>query len=163
MFSLSSTIRTLAFVSVSRFSIEVLLSSCGPIGSLFRSMVDRVSGYSIGPKQRGPCQCRPRAPQEFLLLRQPGYPRGTRGFPSHDCSWFGFIGNVELLLSFIPDKAISVPKMRDFFNWLISKNNLCLEIILEGQDYDVSRRKRRLFADSFVGEPSALNNLYICL
>lgn len=21
--------------------------------------------------------------------RQPDYPRGTRGFPSHDCSWFG--------------------------------------------------------------------------
>ncbi len=28
---------------------------------------------------------------KFLLLRQPGYPRRTRGFPSHDCSWFGFI------------------------------------------------------------------------
>ncbi len=29
---------------------------------------------------------------EFLRLRQLGYPSGTRGFPSHDCSWFGFIG-----------------------------------------------------------------------
>jgi len=22
------------------------------------------------------------------VLRQPGYPKGTRGFASHDCSWF---------------------------------------------------------------------------
>jgi len=29
---------------------------------------------------------------EFLRLRQLGYPSGTRGFPSHDCSWFGFVG-----------------------------------------------------------------------
>jgi hypothetical protein len=26
---------------------------------------------------------------------------GTRGFPSHDYSWFGFIGNVGLNFSFI--------------------------------------------------------------
>jgi len=31
-----------------------------------------------------------------VLLRQPGYPEGTRGFPSHDYSWFGFIGNLNL-------------------------------------------------------------------
>jgi len=35
---------------------------------------------------------------EFLLLRQPGYPGGTRGFPSQDYSWFGFIGNYDLFL-----------------------------------------------------------------
>ena len=56
--------------------------------------------------------------------------------------------------------AISMPKQRGFFNRLISKNSLDLEIISEGWDYDVFRRKRGLFADSFVGEPSALNNLY---
>jgi hypothetical protein len=29
---------------------------------------------------------------KFLLLRQPGCPGGTRGFPSSDYSEFGFIG-----------------------------------------------------------------------
>lgn len=35
----------------------------------------------------------PRQSGSFTIwLRQPGYPRGTRGFPPHDCSWFGLIG-----------------------------------------------------------------------
>jgi hypothetical protein len=47
---------------------------------------------------------------EFLRLRQLGYPRGTRGFPSSDCSEFGFIGNVGFWLTLIPLGAISMPK-----------------------------------------------------
>ena len=48
-------------------------------------------------KIKSPYQNWPRA-QKLLLLRQPGHPRRTRGFPSHDCSWFGFIGNLTYLI-----------------------------------------------------------------
>jgi hypothetical protein len=35
-----------------------------------------------------------------LQLRHLGYPSGTHGFPSHECSWFGFIGIICKMSNF---------------------------------------------------------------
>jgi hypothetical protein len=58
-----------------------------------------------------------------ILLRQPGYPRRTRGFPSHDYSWFGFVGNVGFNFPNIL-RAISMPKGVGCLNPLIFKDLL---------------------------------------
>jgi hypothetical protein len=47
------------------------------------------------PKKKGPCQHRPRARKiPFASATRLSRAFGTRGFPSHDYSWFGFIGNL---------------------------------------------------------------------
>ena len=57
-------------------------------------------------------------PAKLLLLRQPGCPWGTRGFPSHDCSWFGFIATL-LSRNLTCYRAISMPKGIRWWNSLI--------------------------------------------
>jgi len=44
--------------------------------------------------KKGPCYDAPRAPQNSSAsATRLSQWIGTRGFPSHDYSWFGFIGN----------------------------------------------------------------------
>jgi hypothetical protein len=49
---------------------------------------------------------------KFLLLRQPGYPYGIRGFPSSDCSEFGFIGILLSICCLLLLKANSMPNKK---------------------------------------------------
>ena len=57
---------------------------------------------------------------KFLLLRQPGCPCGTRGFPSSGCPEFGFIGYLFNVLFYI--KANLMPNVIYRFNLLILKD-----------------------------------------
>jgi len=42
---------------------------------------------------------------KFLLLRQPGCPCGTRGFPSSSCPEFGFIGKLFFISYLVSIKS----------------------------------------------------------
>ena len=55
-------------------------------------------------------------PAKFLLLRQPGFPRGTRGFPSHDYSWFGFIGNLSFTFRYLKKQLLCQCRIICFSN-----------------------------------------------
>jgi hypothetical protein len=76
------------------------------------------------PRQSGPVQS----------LRQPGYPGGTRGFPPHDYSWFGFIGIDH-------ENAIIVPKGFLWCNLLIPKRILIDWTVQEGLESVFFRHK----------------------
>jgi len=61
-----------------------------------------------------------------------------RGFPSHDYSWFGFIGNISLgFFSAINLPSILVPKETKYVNYLILKDYFKNWNFTGGQKYDL--------------------------
>jgi hypothetical protein len=67
--------------------------------------VDReITGQRGGVAYKNPPKKKPAAHGHGLnhpVLWQLGCPLGTRSFPSHDCSWFGFVSVPTYLLIFI--------------------------------------------------------------
>ena len=79
------------------FTVLSFIESSSAIWPLWSYWWCNFSYSSETLKIKSPYQNWPRA-QKLLSLRQPGHPRRTRSFPSHDCSWFGFIGNLTYLI-----------------------------------------------------------------
>ena len=87
--------------------IEIAIPNWGPGGilgasikwtSFFQWHLHHLSSDTQNPPNKKPVSMQTTGWVEFLLLRQPGCPSRTRGFPSYDCSRFGFISIYNFLL-----------------------------------------------------------------
>ena len=81
------------------------------------------------------------------VIRQPGCPLGTRGFPSHDCSWFGFVNgttssNNRWVMS------------RDMSRWRAGVVNCCLRFVLLN-----NRQNYRMLEYGKLSVPMLIQNI----